>query len=68
MRGVEASGALMLVDSMITIQGLEKTLEDIRAVNRLNANFNKGGKKEITEAWQGLLTIAMVANKKTRVK
>jgi hypothetical protein len=66
MKGIEGAGALMLVDAMITMWGLEETLEDIRAVNRLNANFSKSEKKEIKEAWEGLLSIAVMANKKVR--
>jgi hypothetical protein len=67
MRGVEGAGALMLVDAMITIQGLEHTLEQIRSVNKLNANFSKSEAKEITEAWEGLLSLAVRANKKARL-
>lgn len=66
MKGIEGAGALMLVDAMIKIQGLELTLEQIRAVNEMNVNFNKSEKRELTEVWEGLLSLAVMANKTTR--
>lgn len=72
MRGIEGAGALMLIDTMITIQGLEKTLEQIRSINKINPYFSKrmsaSEKKEILEAWEGLLAYAVRANKRARVR
>ena len=67
MIGREGAGSLMLLDRMIKIQGLELTLEQLRKVNELNPNFNKGDKREIIEAWEGLLAYAVRANKRARV-
>lgn len=72
MTGIEGAGTLMLIDSMIRLQGLELTLEQIRQVNALNVNFNRrltaSEKKEVVEAWEGLLSLAMTANKKARTR
>lgn len=72
MTGVEGAGALMLIDTMISLQGLERTLEQIRQANMMNVNFKKrmseSEKKAVTEAWQGALALAIQANKRTRVR
>ena len=68
--GNESAGTLFLVDTMIRLQGLEKTLEDIRAVNKLNINaytkMSEAEKKEMTKIWGDMLNYALRANMKAR--
>ena len=56
------AGTITLIDQVISIQGLEKTLEDIRRVAKVHPSPLKG--KEIAiEAWENIVLLSMVINK-----
>ena len=63
------SGTLMLLDRMIRIQGLERTLEQVREVNKLNINFNMIDNQDpqvLKAAWRGCLITAALTNTKVK--
>ena len=65
-----AGGALSLVDAMIKVQGLEKTLEDIRAVVKTHPSYDKshlgiyGDRNNVIDAWKGMMAFIVLINKK----